>query len=157
MLFVRRKQKIASPSKCPSTACRPWNEFLVVVVQSGLCAAPMLCLDERCVLMKAVWEFNEARWDWAWSYGNLLMWNVLRGFLLLCLYELDTFYGILPHGPFTFLTNGITWFVFSKDCTLVELPATLNWTALPTSFDQKDHATGNNNLKMSLSDDTVAP
>lgn len=101
-------------SKCPTTACRPWNEFLSVAAQSGLYAAPTLCLDERCVLMRAVWEFNEARWEWAWSYGRLLMWDVLRGFLFLCFYELDTFYGI-QLSPSTGIANGIFHDLFFKE------------------------------------------
>ncbi len=115
-------------SKHPYTACRPRDEFLSVAVQSGLCAAPTLCLDERCVLMRAIWEFNEARWEWAWSYGCLLMWDVLRGFLLLCLYELDTF---LWYSATDSLHMYCEWYFvicFSKKCTLVELPATLTWT-----------------------------
>lgn len=98
ILLVRRKQKQTAYPTVFAARLRPQHadhRILLVVAQFGLYAAPALCLDERCVLMRAVWEFNEARWQWAWSYGRLSMWDALRGFLLLCLYELDTFIGLL--------------------------------------------------------------
>lgn len=126
-------------------------------MQSGLYAAPTLCLDERCVLMRAVWEFNEARWDWAWSYGLLLMWDVLRGFFLLCLYELDTFLWDSAVESVYMYCKRCFMICFPKDCTLVELPVTLTWTVSQPSFDLEDHVTHNNNLKISLSDNSIAP
>lgn len=154
---------VLAASGPPSTACKPWNEFLSVVVQSGLYAAPTLCLDERCVLMRAVREFNEARWEWACSYGRLLMWEVLRGFLLLCLYELDTFYGInafMSWRPFMEIyikesLHELKMICFPKGTCGAACNPDLNFFRM--IFDLKDHNVDDNGLKISLSDNTIAP
>lgn len=83
-----------------------------------------LCLDERWVLMRPVWEFNEARWEPARSDGRLLMWAVLRGFLSF----LGVFFNVWDsfESPNMYCKQPFYPFMFQKNCTLVEVACDLD-------------------------------